>query len=374
MEIVALLPNVSVTTPIGDERIALLDPAAAEVDGALNTDHYRVLAERVRDDAGRPTPVSVLAVADGMASEPQAWSRILAFRNVVAAACVCHANECTLSGSPGGSRARWSDYFALYPYSFSNTGSGHLVTLTPAMRNLEHIDEFAPGTNPALPHEEIHGADHMDQHFFATLINAWDDHFSRGDDGDATLRRVFRSLEVANMASSLPFANQGTLHDYGMRLALWTSAMEVLVSDGGNEQKTIDRVLGGAVTASDKANQVQVYHQPTKGPPTATNLLQELRRQIWKVRNDFMHGNEVSISSLFAWSHRGGAFLPTVAATLYPLLVLEYLNSTRAPSDSMEEHVRWRRQQTWLHECTEAVCRENASNTVLGFQRKGRES
>src|ERR1700743_3394328 len=184
MDIVALLPNVSVAAPIGDERIALLDPAAAEVDGALNTDHYRVLAAGVRDDAGRPTPVSVLAVADGMASESQVWSRILAFRNILAAACVCHANECALSGSPGGSAHRSADS-ALYPYSFSNTGGGHLVMLTPAMQNLEHIDEFAPGTNPALPHEEIHSADHMDQHLFATLMKAWGDRFSQGDASDA---------------------------------------------------------------------------------------------------------------------------------------------------------------------------------------------
>ena len=42
-------------------------------------------------------------------------------------------------------------------------------------------------------------------------------------------RRLFRALQVAYQASATPIKNQATIHDLGVGIALWVSALEVLV-------------------------------------------------------------------------------------------------------------------------------------------------
>lgn len=151
--------------------------------------------------------------------------------------------------------------------------------------------------------------------------------------------------------------------------------MEVLVSDGTkNEQQAIAAYLGRITTAYPPANVLEIRRVSFSGRPARPeNLLQELQRQIWEVRNDFMHGNAVSIGRLFAWGHREGALLTNVAAALYRLLVLEYLGASLplvTADDDMDVYARTAQERRWLRECTEEVCSERGLLGALGITRR----
>jgi hypothetical protein len=275
---------------------------------ADDIDHRQKAA--VIDEANRTRRPSFLAVDAKEFPEGQGWERILAFRNAVAMSSITSACEGALAGKTPHLPIGWSDYFVIYPYSVSTAGTGHLVAVTPVARNVEHIDEFFPSSDPTLPEKTIASRDQYDAPFLDTLLRAWQAAYGQPDQ-PKQLARLFRSLQIAFFASSVPTQNHGTLHDYGARLGLWASAMEVLVSDGSKtEQQAIGAYLGRITTAYLPANVVEIRRPSPPGkPPRPENLLQELQRQIWEVRNDSMHGNAVSIERLFAWGHREGALL-----------------------------------------------------------------
>ncbi|MGN6328709.1 MAG: hypothetical protein ACTHL5_07195 [Rhodanobacter sp.] len=348
MQVIQLYPDLPISSAIGNEHIAFVSTEADTVDGMPNTVAYRKLARRFKDVRGGTPRVGFLAA--NTQTVLLARGAEIAFRNVVMLSAIAKANLLSSIGSFGVSPVHWSDYFKPFVYTF--TGSEYedqVVGQTPSQLGIDDASTFRPITNPELSALSSFGPEDLDGILFQALDTEWRKCFTKGAPEELTeaQARLFRSLEMAFIAAGMPYDSQGTAHDYGTRLSLWVSAMEILVNAKGAERKKLNELLG-KITTGRPGVDASVSMPDGKGNPTIGNLLQHLLMRIYGTRNDFLHGNKVTADSLCYWADGVGPHRLGFAATLiYRLVLLRVLDV--APFSSMEpdpvgrdiDWVRW---------------------------------
>jgi hypothetical protein len=68
---------------------------------------------------------------------------------------------------------------------------------------------------------------------FDPLIALWENYYLNKK-SDHSFSNVFRSLQLAFSASKMPTDNFSTVYDYGTKIGLWISSIEILFHPGGN--------------------------------------------------------------------------------------------------------------------------------------------
>jgi len=106
---------------------------------------------------------------------------------------------------------------------------------------------------------------------------------------------------MACAASRTPGGVDASEHDAGRAVALWVSAFEILAHDGEWSGPRIvvsllDRVqwLRQELKARDRV----VFFDKKKKTPIPTNVAGEVYEHLYRVRNDFLHGNPVTAETL----------------------------------------------------------------------------
>lgn len=261
----------------------LHDPRVKE---ALDRDRVAsVLAGRFRDLNGRPVEPSVLILRRD-ARLPRTLSMIGDFRNAVAFACVAYARAAVTTGNSNFLNAYWSTRFNFHPAEIGK--DGRVLAFTPAVTtSLGDPKTLVLGSDPRLiASPSLRGAD---ESLARTLGRLWIRRYlGRAGHGTRDSRAVFRSLELAYLASQVPGLGSGSSMDYGITIAHWVSAMETLVwpNRGNARESDVWAVLSEALP-KDGALQRRVFSVDKKrvsGP-------RKLVRIIYQARNDFLHGN-----------------------------------------------------------------------------------
>ena len=162
-------------------------------------------------------------------------------------------------------------------------------------------------------------------------------------------RVLFRSLEVACQAARVPAVGTRTptIHDVGIGLALWVSAFEIL-SHPKEGDATRTTVLDLLETAAWKTSKLKARRFKIWGPKKTIrriSLVQKLYCELYRARNDFLHGNRVTASKLFPLNKSGGPTLLHCAPLIYRAALLETLplkpRKTRK-SDFATQWAAWR--------------------------------
>ena len=250
---------------------------------------------------------------------------LIDFRNLIAICCILNAWQAYLLRGQWFTLGQYSEYFSLYPI-VPNDSNKYLVIFSPAVHGIDLPSQFSGQTIPELggPAYEIE----HDPYIFSSLINEWERKHIRGRLLEPRINILFRSLNVAVQASSIPDTNWGSIFDYGARLMQWVSAFEILARPSINQNVSKENVLNliGRFPFSCKNLKYKRYIVSKRNSIVRRgNLSQCLCHQIYKARHDFTHGNPVTSKSVFPWYKTQRYPLNYFAPLIYKILLICYL-------------------------------------------------
>ncbi|MBX3193189.1 MAG: hypothetical protein KF819_39765, partial [Labilithrix sp.] len=128
--------------------------------------------------------------------------------------------------------------------------------------------------------------------------------------------------------ASLPRSD--SIHERGSRVALWVSAIEILAHPP-NANANLGTVLNllDELTWNDARLRARRYVVRYGNNPPRRRLVGKLYRELYQARNDFLHGNDVSITRLFPFEDVALPALPRTAAFIYKAALLAFVAGVR---------------------------------------------
>lgn len=173
----------------------------------------------------------------------------------------------------------------------------YLVANTPALQGGHVVNEFRGQSSPEIPEKNLRDVDHP---LFEALFRRWKQHYlaKRRIWSD---RALFRSLNMATSAAHLPGGIDTTLYDLGRMTSLWVSSFEILAHPrkGKSSLQTVYPLLEKVAYLNPRLSRKRyVAYMGGKKPWPRRPLTCWLYGELYKARNDFLHGNRVSPKTL----------------------------------------------------------------------------
>jgi len=324
-----VLPEIQVRESIGNDLISIApydDPRVKEC--ISNSPYAKALGENFKDQFGRSIVPSFLIVADTIPDRVRDIEAIVGFRNAFALSVITRGHEHSLS-SQFVAYPLYSDYFQLYPITISRDNNGFL-TQSPSLLGFDdEYEKFAGQTNPSLAGPRGIFTD-ADTSLFGLILRAWERRFLKGKISDWATTALFRSLEMAYRASSMPFANHATVNDYGTSASLWVSALEILSHprQGKADLLSVLNMLS-QFPWKNKMVKRRLYKVKYQRKEYRVNLPQRLYKELYDTRNEFLHGNPLTSNRLHPFRQKNRPSITKFAPLLYKVALLCYLEKYR---------------------------------------------
>jgi hypothetical protein len=307
-------------TPSSDPRVRAImggQPAAKSLIGGFT------------DAFGRKKDVSVLLYDDTAPASLRTHEIIRAFHRLYALSSLTYGTGQALRDEHGGFAVRHSSLFDLYPIYPSDDGRG-LVTFSAAVRGYDEPKGFCGQASPYLVNHPLIQPT-PDGLLRDRLLDAWR-RFCRPKGADPRLVRVFRSLDVAYEAASIALST--SVYEYGTRVALWVSAIEVVAHPGGRRGKidltgVVDLIESWMPMWSDPQLRACRYALVHKGKTRRVGFASRLYKELYDARNAFLHGNPVGQGRLFPFKNVSRPGLPAIAPLIYEVALLAKLEKLR---------------------------------------------
>lgn len=348
-----------IIVPFNDPRVLQLRAEQAAVEQILTS---------FLDEYGNPYNPSVLLVRK---SAPDAvrlnLGAIIAFRNAVALAFVLRARAADAKGS-GAFDPTWSDTFDFHPAKIG--GNGKMILESPAL--LAAVADTATLRYTHSPYLPLVGRRlYPDGYLFDSFEKAWVRRFCGKAKTQQFGDRLFRSLEIAYQACAIGAKNEGSLNEYGIQVALWVSAIEILAwpdkrhADLETVLLLLDR---DAVDGRGRERQYRIKLRNPKTKKLETRRVSALQRAyiyLYRARNKFLHGNPVNANSLLTLGRRVRIGLPQLAAIVYRAALVAYLDHRYPKRINSLDELRDR-----AGEMFEDHAYEMALGELFGYQRK----
>lgn len=322
---IAVLPNVELSEAIDGRRAAFV-PMCHERVQEINKAHprHRSFLRRFTDAFGVRLSPTVLLLRPNASRRYMEADAVASFRNVLSMSVVPRSRALSIQYRHTRG-VNFSKAFDLYPWAIDKNYEG-LVAITPALMAVDDVRKFKGQSAPEMSGMRVSTTD-LDQPLFNELAKRWRRSYGprKPTWEDVAL---MRSLNMAHHACQFPDSVGATLHDYGRLVALWVSAFEILVHPGP----------GG------KTNQWEVYNLLERMPcmmreNRRRNLKCRARKQesferrplpswlyqqLYRARNDFLHGNPINTRQL----HLPGSkrILESFAAPLYRMALASFLD------------------------------------------------
>ncbi|MGO8900805.1 MAG: hypothetical protein ACLQU5_21000 [Isosphaeraceae bacterium] len=323
-----LLPHTDFEEPIEHAPLALVPPGDARLRALADSSAaVKSLTTRFTDQFGeRIEPSAILIRSD--APKTVDFYAVVCFRNAIAIASIIDGVTFRISGGTAG-YPQWSDFFDFYPFTASK--DNNLSAQSIASMEVNRPDRFRGHRAPYLPtsHRLSFGFDKV---ILAGCLRQWDRRFIRGRQEWKT-RVLFRALEIACQASRVPAVGTRTptIHDMGVGIALWVSAFEILSHPrtGNANLGTVLDLLAKVdwLDPKLKATRFQVVY-PKKNI-RRINWAQRFYYELYRARNDFLHGNPVAAGRLFPAKRSGGPTLLHCAPLIFRAALSSVLPSMR---------------------------------------------
>ena len=256
---------------------------------------------------------------------------VIAFRNAVAMACVCHVRA-----NGGWQGASWTESFDHHAAEVAVDGS-HVDILTPALQSFAApVEDMVFTLEHGLPVAEYIFSD---ERLAVWLGKAWLDTYRNGRNVAAG-RTLFRSLELAYMAASMRSRNYSSIHEVGVGTVLWVNAIEILAAPSDRNVRRLD---GHALVEQfvwdmnpllDSRRYRVVEHRRPKIKYRGAKLVAKVYDHLYEARSKFVHGDQVSRALLRPFGPDPAPPLLALASTVYRTALLAYL----------QRHWKWTRQ------------------------------
>jgi hypothetical protein len=324
-----VLPEIQVKQAIGNNLISIAPHDDPRVKECISSSPYaKALSENFKDQFGKPTKPSFLIAVDTILDSLRKTEAVVGFRNAFALSVIAKGHENYLSNQ-SVVYPPYSDYFDFYPITV-NKNNDCFKTWSPALSdygNNEH-KKFRGQTNPSLARKSWILIENDDR-LFSLILKAWERRFVKGRTEWSTTA-LFRSLEMAYRASAMSFANHATVNDYGTSASLWLSALEILSHPrkGKADLLTVLDLLG-QFQWNNKSVKKRLYKVMHRQNPYRVNLPQRLYKELYDTRNDFLHGNLLSMNRLHPFRRKDKPIITIFAPLLYKVALLCYLDKRK---------------------------------------------
>lgn len=349
-----VLPEIQVRQAIGNDLISIAPYDDPRVQEYISSNPYaKALAENFKDQFGRPTTPSFLMAADSIPDRLRDIEAIVGFRNAFALSVITKGHERSLSNL-FVAYPLYSDYFQFYPITVGKDNDCFLIH-SPALLGLDNKHKkFRGQTNPSLAGQCGMLAEN-DASLFSLILRAWERRFVKGRTEWSTTA-LFRSLEMAYRASAMPFANHATVNDYGTSASLWVSALEILSHPrrGKADLLTVLNLLE-QFQWNDKSVKKRLYKVKHRQQQRRVNLPQRLYKELYDIRNDFLHGNPISTNRLHPFRQKGKPGITRFAPLLYKVALLCYLDKYRGKRKEEDGPKRYITQSWHERSLSEAI-------------------
>ncbi len=324
-EFAYLLQHVAFSGPIENEFLAIVPPTDDRLkDLARQRTAIGKLTTKFTDQFGRAVnPSGLLARSDRPKSVD--FHAVVSFRNIVAISSIIDA-WCFQLTEPGARYPLWSDYFDFYPFTETTDGSRLIAKSVASLEIWNNVEEFSGQRAPHLPTADrlSFGADRL---VLDACLKQWYRRFI-GQKKEWKTRVLFRSLQIAAQASRMPAVGTGspTIHDAGVGIALWVSAMEILSHPrkGNASLQTVLDLLAGADWIARPLRTAK-YKVKYKGSTIPVNYIRKLYAELNRARNDFLHGNPVRAGNLFPAKEQSQPLLLHCAPLIYRAALTSFL-------------------------------------------------
>jgi hypothetical protein len=317
---VFLMPNLRVAHEVVCEEMAIV-PCTDDRLKPYEASHpqFRQFVQKFTDPFGARVSPGVLLLRADAPSTFKSIEAVSSFRDLLALS-VIPLQRARGIVHDGSHYIQYSDYFDFYPWVY-HEGHKHLVCNTPGQVSLHEVRVFRGQTSPILSALDF---DHMDTDnpLLTALLERWRVRYGtkRPEWSD---RALFRSLNMAAAASKMPAGVDLTTFSLGRNIGLWVSAFEILTHTGQEKVRLWD--------VYDRLGAAPWRHKKMKGrrfKPTSSKTKRNLGcwiyGEIYRVRNDFLHGNPVDQKSLIV--KRSGRNLFSYASILYRMVLTGFLD------------------------------------------------
>lgn len=323
---IVVLPNLELQSPIEGGLIALVpfdDQRVHELGKAHP--NLRKFLNRFKDAFGEKVYPTVLIVDKSAPKSVLTVEAIASFRDAIAISVVPYNRAHELTSREGMPRIIFSNAFWIYPWMI-NKDYDDLIANTPSMLAVHEVSKFHGQQSPELFKATL-AQSNIDRPLLMAILEHWHSHYVSKKPKKWENRALFRSLNMANQASLMPAGTDMTLYDIGRSLALWVSAFEILTHPGGTGWaglSTVYDLLEKVVWAIPKSGYCKYKaHNPWNQSKPRRPLACWLYGEIYKARNDFLHGNPISPSRLTFKGSKRNMF--NYAAPLYRLALTGFL-------------------------------------------------
>lgn len=325
---------------LATRSLAIVPPTDRRVTACMErVPAARKLVEGFQDETGRAISPCVLITRSGARLSGNA---INAFRTAVAMSCVLRARAAFVANA-AHTEPSWSDHFDLHPTQVNR--QGRLTTYSPALVSFHSpAAPFVGSPSPYVSHNLA--SLYIGTYLYRVLALEWKRLYgSRRGAGGTDPRVVFRALEVAYLAAATPGKLGGSANEWGVSVALWVSAIEILAYAAAGAQRashgTVHASLAtfkwspsgkGLWSALDSRRYVVQLEKNLRVRSTA---VQHAYERMYAARNTYLHGDPVTRSLLRPWGARVPS-LPAVAPVVFRTALAAYLQRAypySAPDD-----------------------------------------
>lgn len=296
-ELFGALPNIRCQSAVEWRDVALVPPSDARIHAMLAASPgLKKFFYGFRNQFGREIEVSFILFRHGGISERRIEEAVVDFRNSLAIVAIVRGWAQTLVSVASVPRTLYSDSFAFYPYSVSKDPS-ILINHNPALRAIDLIDEFSGQMSAELTTVSF-DIERIDDPRLTILKQKWESRYFHTR-GRSKTTSLFRSLQVAFHAFDLPVKNRNSLHDVGIGVALFISAIEILVHPGRSGRADLTKALRlfNSLRRARSSTLAKRWRVPVAGVRVSCNLCAKLYARLYAIRNAFLHGNPVE------WRH-----------------------------------------------------------------------
>ena len=251
--------------------------------------------------------------------------QLCAFRNAIAIGGVIGSRvmSCIQNETTG---YYCSDLFDFHPVSVSSDGKD-LIGKTPfETSGWLQVDNFVGQTTLTVIHPEmIRPAN--DKELVLALLDVVEKK-TRTSEEQRFKTRVVRSMEMVFYALKSPFANLGEPVDFGVQIALWVSAFEILANPHNARvgYKDVNKMIRSVPWENNK---LRVKNRAGVGPLKGkrTTLPVQIYGRLYKTRNAYIHGNAMRKGEYEFRKRKGWGSLFFQAPALYRCFLIYLLNS-----------------------------------------------
>jgi hypothetical protein len=200
----------------------------------------------------------------------------------------------------------------------------YLLSMTMAVNAMDEVGRLRGQSSPGISPRHL---DHfyIDKVLLEELMVRWQCCYraQKLEHDDVAL---FRSLNMANFAALMPAGVEATMYDIGRSVSLWVSAFEIL-SPAKNSAffKVYDNLKKVEYGLTDLKTAAYEAHG-FKTTQTKETLPCWIFGELYKARNDFLHGNPIDGESLTVKPSQRSLFLYT--GILYRLALTGFLDLT----------------------------------------------